>query len=266
MRHATLFAAAFGALAAFGEGAVSTPETLTLVKIDSRLSFLPIAIGHNQPGTGGQGISVKDVVQTAQLATNDELYVYNHVTKDYNIFRLVQETELVSLGTNDQGEAVTTNVDYKVWQPQRAIVIGADGEAAERMSVGVDTPLDNGYGLWLHRKGESVNSVVWATGSYATNVVSVVAPGTYGLVGLPGWADDVDIDDLKTFPESCSFVEGDLLFRVVENGDLVQFRFAGGKWNLMSLSYSGPHTLSRGQAFWFKHPATAEKDIVFAWR
>jgi len=256
----TMFAMVLAATVALAEESSIPPETLTFTRIDSRLSYLPIAIGHNQPGTDGQGIMIKDVIQTAQLQTNDELYVYNHTTGDYNLYKLTLEQETVDLGGGE-----TTNFAYKVWQPQKAIVIDAEGNPSERTSMGVDASLDNGYGLWLHRKGDGVNSVVWATGSEATNIVSMVAPGKRGLIGLPGWSDAIDLTNLSAFPKSCVFVIGDLLTIPADDAadDLV-YRYDGTQWVNVKTGMSGG-VIAQGQAFWYSRVATATDAIVFKW-
>ena len=69
---------------------------LTTIKDDSR-AYLPLAAAYT--GTGATELTVANIVQTATLAADDELYAYDPEKKQYDVY---------TLGTDGKWTAVKT--------------------------------------------------------------------------------------------------------------------------------------------------------------
>ena len=105
---------------------------LTTIENDSR-EYLPLAAAYT--GTGATKLTVANIVQTATLAEDDELYAYDPELKKYDIYKL---------GMDGTWTAVTT------------VEVSASGTATETTSpAAADRVITRGRGFWIVRKADA---------------------------------------------------------------------------------------------------------------
>ena len=131
---------------------------LTTIKDDSR-AYLPLAAAYT--GTGATELTVANIVQTATLAADDELYAYDPEKKQYDVY---------TLGTDGKWTAVKT------------VEVSASGTATETTSpAAADRVITRGRGFWIVRKADASRA----------NPVRLIGnvPETAATVTIPAAAD-----------------------------------------------------------------------------
>lgn len=132
---------------------------LTTIKDDSR-AYLPLAAAYT--GTGTTELTVANIVQTATLAADDELYAYDPELKKYDIYKL---------GTDG------------TWTVVKTVEVSASGTATETTSpAAADRVIARGRGFWIVRKGA-------ASGTKPVRLIGNV-PETAATVTIPAAAAD----------------------------------------------------------------------------
>ena len=141
---------------------------LTTIKDDSR-AYLPLAAAYT--GTGATELTVANIVQTATLAADDELYAYDPELKKYDIYKL---------GTDGKWTAVKT------------VEVSASGTATETTSpAAADRVITRGRGFWIVRKADaSREKPVRLIGNVPETAATVTIPAADGkpsatLIGVP---------------------------------------------------------------------------------
>jgi len=232
-KHLVASAVGVLALGVWAKTEVSGLNFLGYSEIDSRRAYLPIAIPYDAPAIrSGVEISVADVVLTATLSEGDELYVYSHKEKAYNVYTLKMNAAKTA----------------KEWVPDTTQVITVGG-ATERKSVAAESNgLATGYGLWLHRIGESTNSTVQVMGQLALSINVSVLPGKSSLLGVP---TEVDLDlNGADSPFAGKAAKNDLIEVPQDDGSLVMYRFDGTAWTSATRG-KALESLKAGWAFWY---------------
>ena len=142
---------------------------LTTIKDDSR-AYLPLAAAYT--GTGATKLTVANIVQTATLAEDDELYAYDPELKKYDIYKL---------GTDG------------TWTAVKTVEVSASGTATETTSpAAANRVITCGRGFWIVRKGAASRAKpvrlvgdVPATAATVTIPAAVDGKPSATLIGVP---------------------------------------------------------------------------------
>jgi len=249
MRKVLSLMAGLMSAAAFGGGStVEAPaaNVLGYTCIDSRRAYLPIAISYDDSAVvSGVDLAVKDVVQTSTLTVGDELYVYNHLRHNYDTY---------TLATNAAQTA-------KEWMPMPTKVITLGGTSDQTSASADENLLSKGYGLWLHRKGDSVNSIVHVMGQLATNITVTVKSGETVLLGVPSEFDKVGLDlTSDKSPIKDKAEKNDLIEVPKDDGTLAIYKFDGLEWK-PAVSRTVLSVIPAGSAFWYLRKGASELTV-----
>ncbi|MGN0875775.1 MAG: hypothetical protein ACI4TC_00720 [Kiritimatiellia bacterium] len=142
---------------------------LTTIENDSR-AYLPLAAAYT--GTGATELTVANIVQTATLTEDDELYAYDPERKQYDVY---------TLGTDG------------TWTAVKTVEVSASGTATETTSpAAADRVITCGRGFWIVRKGDASRAnPVRLIGNVPETAATVTIPAAVGgkpsatLVGVP---------------------------------------------------------------------------------
>jgi len=228
---------------------VAGANVLGYSEVKSKAAYLPLAISYDAAaGRKGVEISAADVVLTAPLTVGDELYVYDRKLKTFNSY---------TLQTNATESAKEWVANEKV-----EITVGGTSEATSA-PAGV-ARIAAGYGLWLHRLGESTNCVVQVMGQIADSIKVTVNPGEAVLLGVPAEYGKGGLDlDSTDLPFSGKEAKNDLIQIPQPNGSLLMYRYNGTAWTL-AVRGTTKQVIPVGSAFWYlrKGGTTLEFDWV----
>lgn len=132
---------------------------LTTIKDDSR-AYLPLAAAYT--GTGATELTVANIVQTATLAEDDELYAYDPDKKQYDVYTLGKDGK---------------------WTAVKTVEVSVPGTATETASpAAADRVITRGRGFWIVRKAD-------ASRAKSVRLVGDV-PATAATVEIPAAAVD----------------------------------------------------------------------------
>ena len=144
---------------------------LTTIENDSR-AYLPLAAAYT--GTGATELTVANIVQTATLAADDELYAYDPELKKYDIY---------TLGTDG------------TWTAVKTVEVSASGSATETTSpAAANRVIARGRGFWIVRKGAATDAkpLVRLIGNVPETAATVEIPAapvggkpSATLIGVP---------------------------------------------------------------------------------
>lgn len=143
---------------------------LTTIKDDSR-AYLPLAAAYT--GTGTTELTVANIVQTATLAADDELYAYDPELKKYDIYKL---------GTDG------------TWTAVKTVEVSASGKPTETtIPAAANRVITRGRGFWIVRKGAATDAkpLVRLVGNVPETAATVTIPAAVGgkpsatLIGVP---------------------------------------------------------------------------------
>lgn len=151
-----------------GQNVIGLTTILTTIKDDSR-AYLPLAAAYT--GTGATGLTVANIVQTATLAADDELYAYDPTQKKYDVY---------TLGTDGK------------WTAVRTVEVSASGTATETTTpAAANRVITCGRGFWIVRKGAASDAKpVRLIGNVPETAATVTIPAADGkpsatLIGVP---------------------------------------------------------------------------------
>ena len=141
---------------------------LTTIENDSR-EYLPLAAAYTGPGT--PELTVANIVQTATLAADDELYAYDPELKKYDIYKL---------GTDG------------TWTAVKTVEVSASGTATQTTSpAAAYRVIARGRGFWIVRKADASRAKpVRLIGNVPETAATVKIPAADGkpsatLIGVP---------------------------------------------------------------------------------
>ena len=142
---------------------------LTTIENDSR-AYLPLAAAYT--GTGTTELTVANIVQTATLAADDELYAYDPERKQYDVY---------TLGTDGKWTAVKT------------VEVSASGTATETTTpAAANRVITRGRGFWIVRKADASRAKpVRLIGNVPAEAATVTIPAAVDgkpsatLIGVP---------------------------------------------------------------------------------
>jgi len=219
-----------------GTNFVAGANILGYSEVTNNAAYLPLAISYDAAsGRSGMEISAADVVLTAPLTVGDELYVYDRKFKTFNSY---------TLQTNELRSA-------KEWVSNEKVDITVGGASDATSAPAGVTGIAAGYGLWLHRLGESTNCVVQVMGQMAESITVTVNPGEAVLLGVPAEYGKGGLDlDSTDLPFTGKAAKNDLIQIPQTNGSLLMYRFTGTKWNL-AVKGTTKQVIPVGSAFWY---------------
>lgn len=220
---------------------------LTTIENDSR-AYLPLAAAYT--GTGATELTVANIVQTATLAEDDELYAYDPDKKQYDVY---------TLGTDGKWTAVKT------------VEVSVPGTATETTSpAAADRVITRGRGFWIVRKAD-------ASRAKPVRLVGDV-PATAATVEIPAAAvDGKPSATLIGVPSDWKLNETDWTGKAVRkdtirvlNEDVEawhEIRYDGTKWieywqemdattKTITFKTSDAPVLKGGYAVWYMHAGT----------
>ena len=142
---------------------------LTTIANDSR-AYLQLAAAYT--GTGTTELTVANIVQTATLAADDELYAYDPERKQYDVY---------TLGTDGKWTAVKT------------VEVSASGTATETTTpAAANRVITRGRGFWIVRKADASRAKpVRLIGNVPAEAATVTIPAAVDgkpsatLIGVP---------------------------------------------------------------------------------
>jgi len=243
-----LAAAVCGVAQAATTNEVEGANILGVIELDSRAPWLCVGIPFHRASLDGKLVTVADVVQTSTLGEGDMLYAFDHCSGLYDMYE------------------ITNGVDgVKGWKPQTTVTVTEYQTFISEADDPRGVELTPGYGLWLHRVGESTNGIVRIVGQVAPTYTNTVIVGNKSLLGVSVYGDGLDVrTDARFLAPNC--VNGDQIQVPQTNGTLAIWKFDGKTkaWNSV-MRGSKITTLAPGTAFWFKRSADAEENFEVVW-
>lgn len=223
MKKLLFFASVLSAFALVaGEDAASVENVYGVLRIDSTNAETIVAVPW--VGVGGNAIPVADLVKTAGLHANDELYAY--VGDGFQAWHLVANP--------------TTEV--LEWAPMT--IVSGDGKPAVSSSAPITT-LERGQAILLRRYGELANCfyIFGQVGANATAEVQVAA----GTVGTPAYTllappavADADLNSLITYKNGVTPNANDEIWVQTASGSAGHYSYKNGIWGHPGMDESGP--------------------------
>lgn len=223
--------------------AVESSNTFGILRVDSDKAQTIVSIPWTDCGTGG-AIKVKDVVKTANLTINDQLYYYN-------------------------------NGSYKLWVLASTGWVGAQSVKGENGGVdaaeGDDSTLARGGALILVRQNISVpfylyGQVAWST---AENTLTTTIAASSKTLLAPPTDKNVELNNTD-YVTWTGVAAGDLI--LLSNGTMLQWDSSKSMWgkitgfdpSTMTDTYDyDVAVLAAGQGAWYARQAASNASVTW---
>lgn len=219
---------------------------LTTIKNDSR-AYLPLAAAYT--GTGTTELTVANIVQTATLAEDDELYAYDPGKEQYDVY---------TLGTD------------RTWTAVKTVEVSASGKATKTTSpAAANRVITCGRGFWIVRKADAsrAKQPVRLVGNVPETAATVTIPAADGkpsatLIGVPS---DWKLNETDKIENAA---KGDKIRVLNEDGEAWhEIVYDGTKWieyrqemdattKTITFKTSDAPVLKGGYAVWYMHAGT----------
>jgi len=256
---------------------VESANVFGLLPVTSSLSKTPIAVCFGavagQAVASGNAtnivavdsqIAVSNIIKTATLSVNDELYVWDKENSRYNVYKLTSG-----------GDGV------KYWAPQTSYTIGANGETS---NTAIDSAIATqkwGQAVWLYRQDTASNIYLFGQVHSSAATQTVVTAGD-NLIGAPT-AAAFDLNSIAWTGVNASTVSGNDIsevgdiIRVIrkDSGKTTDYYYDGTAWGYRSVTVDGNGfpayswttsgcRVPAGTGFWYVRKA-GSPDMAIAW-